>query len=395
MKIVHTADMHWGLGYPGPNPYSRFEDITNSMNFVADKIIEEKCDLVLVAGDAFKDGKVYLDRASQEIGVFVSWLRRLSNAGIDVVVISGTPSHDAISAYQLINQMNIPRIRVFTEPKFLFLNGFNIACLPGMNRSSISTSEEIRGLPAHEIHVIMTERITEQCKALRSECAEGYPTILMSHLTFALADTGFEDALMQSEPILLPEAAELFDIVVLGHIHRPQKAGNNVFYSGAPERHNFGDEKTSTGFWIHEHTGLISVHEINGFRSKYIETPSRIFKTLRWCDMDIQAWLDGELDTFDGIQDAIVRVHYACSEDLQKQFDRLTLEKALYSAGAFFVYEIKAEVERSDRARDKDVTESLDPLAALGKWGANQDIAPVEIIALQSMTALLLEGVGA
>lgn len=388
MKIAHIADCHFGLNYPGPNIYSRFEDIIYCMDYAADKIIEEGCKLVCFTGDAFKDGKVYLDRANLEISEFVHWLRKLSNAGITVVVISGTPSHDAISAYHLIAQMQIPNVHVFTNPVHTVLHDMNIACLPGMNRSSISTSEEIRGLPAHEVHVIMTERITEQCEDLRSICDERYPTILLSHLTFDLADTGFEDALMQSEPILLPDAAEIFDIVMLGHIHRPQKAGKNVFYSGAPERHNFGDENTNTGFWIHEYWS-----NWDPPNSTYIETPGRKFKTLRWCDMDIQAWLDGELNTFDGIQDAIVRVHYSCSEELQKQFDRLTLEKALMAAGAFFVFEIIAEVERSDRARDSEVTESLAPLAALEKWGTNQSIAAAEISVLQNMTANLLEEV--
>ncbi|QGQ95836.1 exonuclease subunit SbcD [Paenibacillus psychroresistens] len=387
MKIAHIADCHYGLGYPGPNHFSRFEDIIASMNYAADRIIEEGCKLVLFAGDAFKDARVFLDRASLEITEFVSWLRKLSKAGIDVVVISGTPSHDAISAYFLIQQMNIPRIHVFTDPGHMILHDINISCLPGMNRSNIAANDEIRGLPAHEIHQIMTDRITEQCKELRSKCDAMYPTILMSHLTFDLADTGFEDALLQNEPILLQEATELFDLVALGHIHRPQKAGLNVYYSGAPERHNFGDEKTATGFWIHE------IHPAEWVHTYVVNPKSRKFKTLRWCDMDIQAWLDGELDTFDGVNSSIVRVHYSCSEELQKLFDRQTLEKALYSARAYFVYEIKADIERTDRARDVEVTEALGPLTALQKWATNQGIETPEIIMLQSMTSTLLEGV--
>jgi exonuclease SbcD len=89
MKIAHVADSHWGLGYPGPDAYSRFDDIIRSMDFVADQIIAEHCELVLFAGDAFKDARVFLDRASIEISAFVAWLRKLSKAGIKVVVISG------------------------------------------------------------------------------------------------------------------------------------------------------------------------------------------------------------------------------------------------------------------------------------------------------------------
>ncbi len=389
MKIAHTADCHWGFGYPGPTPSSRFDDITRSMDYVANQIIAEGCDLTLFSGDAFKDANVRIDRATLEITAFVAWLRKLSDARIDVVVISGTPSHDAISAYELIKEMQIPHVYVITKPNVLQLRGINIACLPGMNRSEFSTQDEYKGLPPHVIHQLMTDQIYETCKDLRSQCTEGLPTILMSHFTYDLADTGFEDALLQNEPILTDQAAKLFDLVALGHIHRPQHAGTNVFYCGTPERHNFGDEHTKTGFYVHEFGGL-------GYLSKYIDYPhSRRFKTLDWCDMDIQAWLDGQLDDFTATKDAIVRVRYSCSEELQKQFSRQSLEKALYDAGAFFVYEIKAEVERSDRVRDVEVTEALSPLTALQKWAENQGKPQDEIRELQLVTSALLEGVAA
>lgn len=385
MKIAHVADSHWGLGYPGPNPYSRFDDITRSMDWVADQIITEGCELVLFAGDAFKDARVFLDRASIEISAFTAWLRKLAAAGIPVLVISGTPSHDAISAYHLIAEMKIHGIRVFTEPGTIQVQGINIACLPGMNRSGFATFDEFRGLPPHEFHAKMTDWITDEVKRLRGCCIEQGPYILMSHLTFDLADTGFEDALLMNEPILTEEATKMFDLVALGHIHRPQQAGTNVFYSGAPERHNFGDEKTETGFWVHEQS-------FAGWQHRYVSNPNaRIFKTIRWCDMDIEAWLDGQLDDFATVEGAIVRVQYACSEELQKRFDRRTLEKALYDAGAYFVAEIKADIERSDRVRDVEVTESLGPLTALAKWAENQGIAAGEVQEMQALTSDLLE----
>ena len=92
MKIAHTGDIHWGLNYPGPTTSSRFEDINRVANFMAGRIIEEKCDLVLVAGDLFKDARVFLDRASVEISAAVRWLRQFSEAKIPVVVIKWTLS---------------------------------------------------------------------------------------------------------------------------------------------------------------------------------------------------------------------------------------------------------------------------------------------------------------
>jgi len=386
MKIAHVADSHWGFNYPGPTPEARFEDITRTMDWVADRIIAEGCDLVLFAGDAFKDARVFIDRATAEIQAFVAWIRKLSAAGMEIIIISGTPSHDAISAYHLIHEMQIPGVQVFTEIGSTIYGNLTICCLPGMNRSSFATDEEFVGLPPHEFHSKMTERITDECECFVS-CADDGPRILLSHLTYDLADTGFEDALLQNEPILTDEAARMFELVALGHIHRPQKAGSNVFYSGAPERHNFGDEHTAPGFYIHQW-----LDSIQQFDSKFVQTPARRFKTIDWCDMDIAAWLDGQVDEFKHVQDAIVRVKYSCSEELQKQFDRRSLEKALYDAGAFFVAEIRADVERSERIRDAEVTEGLNPLTALTAWGTNQELKESEISELQALTIELLEG---
>ncbi|MNJ77570.1 hypothetical protein D3C77_751030 [compost metagenome] len=63
----------------------------------------------------------------------------------------------------------------------------------------------------------------------------------------------------------------------------------------------------------------------------------------------------------------------------------------MYDAGAYFVAEIRAEVERSDRIRDTEVTEGLNPLTALATWASNQGYEPEEIAELQSMTTELLE----
>lgn len=384
MKIAHVADSHWGLNYPGPNPAARFEDITCTMDWVADRIIEERCELVLFAGDAFKDARVFIDRATIEIAAFTRWLRRLTQAGVQVVVISGTPSHDAVSAYKLIAEMKIQYVEVFTEPGIARFPGFSVCCLPGLNRSNFATEDDLRGMPPHEVHQKMTEWLSNEAELLHSQCSDG-PVILMSHLTYDLADTGFEDVLMQNEPILTDETARKFDLVALGHIHRPQKAGGNVFYSGAPERHNFGDEHTVPGFYIHEFTRERGCYA----SSRFIETPARRFVTLRWSELELTAWLDGQLDTFE-VADAMVRVQYTCGEATQKRFDRRALEKALYDAGAYHVHEIKADVERTDRTRDAEVTEALGPLPALGKWAAQQGINENETKVLQGMTAALL-----
>lgn len=392
MKIAHIADAHWGLNYPGPTPRSRFDDITRTMNWAADRIIAEKCDLVLFAGDAFKDARVFIDRASIEIKAFTDWLRKISAVGIEVIVISGTPSHDAIPAYEIIREMRIHRVSIRTTPDVLHFESMNdavdIACLPGLNRSNIVSNDEYKGMQPHEVHQIMTEKLTQICRGLLSKC-DYEPAILLSHMTYCDADKGFEDLLMQSEPVLTHEAVEGFDLVTLGHIHRPQQNGK-VFYCGSPERLTFNDENISPGFWIHK----LNQEEC---RSQFIETPARYFYRFDLTEDWIKKIIEDPVKTFAYgpwlINNNIVRIKYNCSEDIAKMVDRKKIESALYDAGAFYVQEIKADIQRVERARDREVTETLGPVEAIGKWGQNQEIIEEEIAELQLMTTELLEEV--
>ena len=390
MRIAHIADIHWGLGYPGPNPQSRFDDICRVMDWAADRMIAEQVDLVLVAGDMFRKADVSLEKASREIRAAVAWLRKLTNAGIKVLVISGTPSHDPISAYELLKAFELPGVRIVTEMDVIDFEtadaGCSVVCVPGMDRSSFANRDEYRGLPAHIMHQMMTDAIEDHCQAFLSE-VNYTPAILVGHLTYDLADTGFEDVLMQNEAILTQEAIQGYDLVCLGHIHRPQQNGS-VFYCGSPERLSFNDENVGAGFWIHE------TDDAGKFSSHFIDTPARKYHTITLKNDDIAGFVNGNLvfaNDIGKIKDAIVRVVYACDDALNKQLNRRALEQSLYDAGAFFVSEIRGDIARADRQRDAELTEQLGPIEAVRKWCANQEIPAEEIDELAAMTARLME----
>ena len=393
IRIAHISDIHQGLSYAGPSPLSRFEDIEKILDWTADKLIEEKVDLCLICGDLYKDAKVMFDRGTEETICIGNWLRKLSSAGIEVIVISGTPGHDSLAGYKFLEQMQIPRISIRTKPGIIsYIPDLNIACLPGLNRSALLTQDEYKGLPPEQVHRIMTDKITQLCMGMAAQMPSDKPKILMAHMTYQNADKGFADLLMQNEPILTREAVQGFDLVCLGHIHKPQVIDDKVFYSGPVERLSFNDETTIPGFWIHD-VGVNKVLEIQPYPifSRFIETPARRYVTLEWGEGALNNYIDGEYISKD-LQDAIVRLHYSCSEETAQQLNRKQLEQSLYDAGAFFVSEIKADIERSDRARDNTVNESLSVPQALEKWCVNQNIDELEIKELVSMASGLMEG---
>jgi exonuclease SbcD len=374
------------------------------MDWAADRMIEEKVDICLFAGDAFKDSRIMLDRARVEIAAFLGWIHKLQEADIALAIISGTPSHDAIDAYSLIQHMvdecrvdilteprliDVPQVRAFNPETGAFADGVyevNIACLPGLNRSNILTREEFQGKSSQEIHRIMTDKITDITQGMLAGVDNDCPTILLSHMTYSEASTGFDHLLLEHEPLLTPEAVEGYDLVCLGHIHRPQNIRNKVFYSGSPERLSFNDENVTPGFWIHELAGKGQPVE-----SRFIKTPAREFVTLEALPDDFHAedfsWRGRQVSA----KDAIVRIHIKAADEQAKLLDRKRIEKAFYDAGAFYVSEIAIDVERTERARDETVTESLAPVAAVEKWGEQQGLDTGEIAALIAMANALIE----
>lgn len=410
MKIAHISDVHIGP-YPGPFPLARYKDIEKILDWTADRLIAEQVDLVLLCGDCYKDAKVMLDRASQEIVSIIRFLKKISSAGIEIIVISGTPSHDAIPAYDLMKEMLKPYpVQLHTQPFHasvtcttrndldakIFYEKASIACLPGLNRSALLTQDEYKGLPPEQVHRHMTDKISQMCIGMSAQMPDDKPKILMAHMTYQGADTGFTDLLMQNEPILTREAVSGFDLVCLGHIHRPQVIDYRVFYSGPVERLSFNEEDVKPGFWIHE-IGKNEITETNphGIYSHFYLTPARRYYSINWDETALLHFLKHGTSGFnflgDDLQDAIVRLHYTCPEEVAKQINRKQLEQALYDAGAFFVSEIKADIQRVDRARDAEVTESLTPVDAVKKWADNQGIDAEETQALCAMTAELLE----
>jgi len=393
MKVAHVADIHWGLGYPGPTPFARHTDITIAADLVANQIIKANCDVTLVAGDLFKDANVFINRASQEITTAVAWLRKLTEH-MPVVVISGTPSHDAVAAYRIIKEMRIPRLYIATTPEIITIGSAAIVCVPGMNRSNFANSDEYKGKSASEIHQAMTEQITALCMGARANINTPIK-ILMAHLTAEGADKGFDDLKMQHEPILKKEAMAGYDLVCLGHIHRPQQIpGVPAYYPGSIERLSFRDEGIKTGFYIHDFDDF---WHIAGAISTYITIPARGYFSMNFSGDEAHLLCGPDINfgpaLEDKIKDNIVRVKYECTDEQAKLINPNRIRQALYNAGAYYVTEIKPVVTKTTRTRAQEATAEITPVEALGIYCNLMGIA--EVAELTERTKSIMEEVEA
>ena len=360
MKILHTGDWHIG-SFKGPE-----KDGVNLRSLDTQKCLKEmmrvaeteKPELALVAGDIFDRAEIWQGRSHKEVLQARNIIMGLAGSCGRVIVMRGTPNHDSGEAFDELRAHFelVPNVEIVVTPQVIWTEQFDIAVLPGFDRGTFRA--KFPGLGKEDEHEALTKELANVVLGLKAQCMPGKKSILMSHYTIpgCNAESGQVMMLTQFEPVLLPESliAADFDLIAMGHIHRPQKLPNleSCYYCGAINTMTFNDEGQERGFWIHEYS-------VDGWSRTFHRTPYREFVTFHFTDTDVTAINLGRLDEValnwwrynGGIQDKIVRILYSCSYDNSKAFHTALLEKTLYEDGAFYVAGILPEkpVEAADR----------------------------------------------
>lgn len=390
MKILHTGDWHIG-NFKGPE-----RDGVNLRSLDTQRCLEEmvrvaeteKPELALVSGDVFDRAEIWQGRSHKEVLQARNIIMGLANCCGKVIVMRGTPNHDSAEAFSELKAHFelMPNVEIVTAPKIINTKEFDIAVLPGFDRGTFRA--KFPGLGKEEEHEVLTKELANSVLGLKALCDPGKKSILMSHYTIPGCNTesGQVMLLTRFEPILLPESliAADFDLIAMGHIHRPQKLPNmeNCYYCGAINAMTFNDEGQERGFWIHEYAP-------DGWGNTFHKTPYREFATFHFTDTDITALNFGHMDevAFNwwkynaGVQDKIVRILYTCSYEKSKALNTAVLEKALYEDGAFYVAAILPEKveEVADR---NDLSGTTDPEENLRQYLSNKQYPEEQIQAL-------------
>lgn len=362
IKILATGDWHIG-SFKGPE-----KDGVNLRSLDTQKCLEEmvrvaeaeRPELALVSGDIFDRAEIRQGRSHKEVLLARSIIMGLAKVCGKVIVMRGTPNHDSAEAFEELQAHfdMTPNVEVVITPTVISTEEFDVAVLPGFDRGAFRA--KFPGLGKEEEHEAMTKELANSVLGLKALCEPGKKSILMSHYTIPGCNTESGQTMMltQFEPILLPECltAAGFDLIAMGHIHRPQKLSNvaDCYYSGAINQMNFNDEGQERGFWVHE--GPLP---FGGWDSTFHRTPYREFVTFRFTDTDITAVNLGKLDEVamnwwrynGGVQGKVVRIFYTCSLDNSKALNTASLEKALYEDGAFYVTGIFPE--KGEEAADR------------------------------------------
>lgn len=381
MKIFHSGDWHIG-NFKGPERDGvnlRSLDTKRCLESMAERAEMERPELVLVPGDIFHTGKTWSDRCCDEVVTAIEIISRLAVSAGQVVIMRGTPNHDGDGQFKVLTAhfSGFKNVHIVTSPEVIQTEYADIAVLPGFDRGVYRA--KFLGLGKEEENEVFSQELGKIVMGLRTQCRPDRPAMFMAHYTVpgCNVESGQSQLLTQFEPIVSAESlnAAAYDLVALGHIHRPQVVSgfDNVYYSGSINANNFNDEGQERGFWIHyAEQGAFGKPGMVFTDSEFVKTPYREFVTYHFTDTDIAAIIQNRIDEIamnywrwnGAVAGKIVRILYECSADKQKALNTVLVEKTLYEDGAFWVAGITPE--RIEASADRtDLSQETDPEANL------------------------------
>ena len=386
MKILQTADWHLGtFKSPVKNGVNlRIEDTKRCLDEMTRVAEEEQPDYALISGDVFDVGHLWSDRCCDEILTAVHYIKELAAVSKQVIVMRGTPNHDGIGQFNVLAEMfaDCQNVYIVVTPQVLHFDDVDIAVLPGFDRGIYRTKTP--GLSKEEENEALSKELANIVTGLKIQCSPEKKSVLMAHYTVPGFNTesGQTMFLTQFEPVLTQEAllAAGYDLVALGHIHRPQKMyQRDWYYSGAINALNFNDEGQKRGFWIH------NWHELGIWQSFFHETPIREFATIHLDDDDVTQLNMQAIDMVatmkwrGNIDEKIVRVYYSCSVENSKVLNTAVLERELLDDGAFMVQEILPDKMIDEFVNKTELGETTDPEANLIKYLEEKQVEPEKV----------------
>lgn len=381
MKILHFADAHIDMAnYGRHDPVSglpmRVLDFLKSLDTIVDAAISEKVDMVIFAGDAYKD-RSPAPTFQREWG---RRMMRLSQAQIPTLLLIGnhdiSPAAGRAHALQEFKTLQVPFVRVLDQPCFLKPDDLwglpiQVIGMPWITRSGLmAVTGEINSTEAYSR---IEENMDDLIKRwVEEEADPSLPIILTAHASIEGAKFGGERLVMLGNDLVLSGSLvknPKFNYVAMGHIHKPQDVNEGfqppVVYPGSIERVDFGEAREDRFFVIaHVEQGKdteVEWIELTGVR-KFIDR-----RTVLSSNENVNDALKNALPSPKEMSEAVVRL----SVEYPREWDTLIDESGLrkYTEGTFEFHLVKRpQSEARVRIAEGQVVSSLSPLDLLAQY---------------------------
>ncbi|OGO32203.1 MAG: nuclease SbcCD subunit D [Chloroflexi bacterium RBG_16_56_11] len=408
MKIIHFADLHLGVeNYGSIDPAtgfsSRLNDFVAAFDRLVEYALEERVDLVLFCGDAYKNREPGQTLQRE----FARRIVRLATNNIPVFLLTG--NHDLpnaagrATATEIFETLSVKNVYVANKPEIHVIptagGKIQVAALPWLRRSALIAREDIKNLPLDEVKTLMEQKLTDVIATLAGKVDPRLPGILAAHLWVGNARVGSESlmSLGQEHSLLLSSVAlPAFDYVALGHIHKNQVLNEHppVVYAGSLERVDFSEENDEKGFYVVEILPPAGEgHRHVSFKLQPVD--ARRFLTI---NADVEANDANPMSTVFSaitargaeIKGAIVRLNIEISAGSEGLLRDGEIRNALREAHHVTVTH---DIRRETRTRlGMRTAEEITPLAGLKAWIETQDISPERQKVLLEYGEKLIDG---
>jgi exonuclease SbcD len=407
LTILHFADAHIDMAnYGRHDPHTglplRVMDFLKSLDTIVDTAITERVDLVLFAGDAYRDRNP-APTFQREWG---QRIMRLSRAGIPTLLLVGnhdlSPALGRAHAIEEFTTLEVPHVRVLSRPAFLGPDDLEnlplqVIAMPWIARSGLIADLEMSAIKPKEVYAKIEERYTDVVQTWIAEADPDLPLVLTAHASVQGAVYGGERTVMLGGDLVLPGSLvkdPRLDYTALGHIHKPQNLNENqhppVIYPGSIERVDFGEIADERYFVVARlsrgHTE-VEWRKLTGIRP-FIDRHLRLES-----NAEITGQLRNALPDAEQLEGAIVRLVLEYPREWESSIDEAALREL---TAATFEFHLVKRPQRESRVRipeDKNVG-SLTPLELLNLYWDASHIAPADGEALNQLAAKVIEAAG-
>lgn len=377
----------------------RVMDFLRSLDEIVDTAVAEEVDLVLFAGDAYKD-------RNPQPTFQREWGRRivkLSQAGIPTLLLVGnhdlSPSLGRAHALEEYATLGVPHVRVLDEPTLMGpedLEGLplQVIAIPWLTRSRMMAALNITSSNQEEIYQELEERLTELINGYFEQIDPDLPVILTAHASVQGAVYGGERTVMLGGDLVLSPSLvkdPRLDYVALGHIHKPQdlNAGQHppVVYPGSIERVDFGEAKDDKFFVIvrlEKGEAKVDWRKLENIR-RFVDRRHTVTSP-----DDVNQTIQAKLPPADELEGAIVRLSLEYPRDWEALIDEAALREM--TAGCFEFHLVKRpQMETRIRIPEDQSVSELSPYDLLELYWKSAHIEGPDRKALMGIAKDVIE----
>ena len=386
LKVLHFADLHLGVENFGKlNPKtglnSRVEDFLNAFDLLVEKGLKEKVDLVIFAGDAFRDRNPNPTLQRE----FAKRISKFIHADIPVVLLVG--NHDLprvknrANTLEIYKVLDIPGLTVIDQTgivKVKTKKGYvQIAGIPWdyFLNLSLALKAEQKNDKKEDLKKLLEEQIKAKINDLAKKLDPDFPSILTAHLPLGQQFGSEQDLEIELDVFLKPEIVinSDFDYIALGHMHRFQELSNDplAIYPGSLEKVDFGEKNQEKGFVI---VDLPQKKDKEGIGTSIKPATYKFYPTSKRRFIELEFNLKEPKDPNEifkeienqkpKLDDAIVRIVLTGAKATLNQLDHSRLKELLSST-----YYYATHTEFTDKKKTRsELTVEVTPLKALEEY---------------------------